>query len=220
MIIAAVEDGTQPRKHSGCDIHCAEEAFLYLLLEGSDQEMTGLWWAQTNWYAIQSKPGKESSAAASISRLGVEVFLPVTERVRPLRGVLTIEMKPLFPSYLFARFCPSLFFRAIQYARGVRRVISAGGALLPVDAEIISTIRSRTAVAKQAPAGMCPSLKPGDRVKVERGPLQGLVGIFEKRMSGQQRVSILLETIACQARVSVDYTALAREGSNVCEART
>jgi transcription antitermination factor NusG len=46
--------------------------------------------------------------------------------------------------------------------------------------------------------------KIGDQVIVDKGPFQGLNGVFEKKLSGQQRVAILLETIGYQAHVLVE----------------
>ncbi|MDP2279715.1 MAG: hypothetical protein Q8K51_16010, partial [Nitrospirota bacterium] len=54
-----------------------------------------------------------------------------------------------------------------------------------------------------------PDLKRGDRVTIKGGPLQGLNGIFEKEISGQERVILLLTAIEYQARVVIDKAFLA-----------
>jgi len=160
-------------------------------------------WREINWYAVQCKPCREDVAAMNIGRLGVEVFLPKLRQEKLVWGVPQLVIKPLFPGYLFARFCPASYFHLISYARGVRRIVSCGEAPLPVDDEIIAMIRSRVhndGYVRIEP----PQFQAGDRVMVCEGPLQGLRGIFERVLSDRERVVILLEAIHYQARVVVE----------------
>jgi transcriptional antiterminator RfaH len=118
-------------------------------------------------------------------------------------GVPQRVIKPLFPGYLFARFCPAAYLHLIQYARGVRRVVSAGETPLPVDEEIIRAIQLR--IGEEGYVRIEPKpLQPGDRVIVHEGPLQGLMGIFERELSDRERVMLLLEAIEYQARVLIE----------------
>jgi len=161
------------------------------------------YWRDTNWYAIQAKPGREDLAAHSISRMGLEVFLPKMKLQRPCWGVLQMMVRPLFPGYLFARFCPARYLHLIKYARGIRRVVSCGEVVLPVEEQIIQTIQMRLHGARE-PWSQPRHFRAGDQVRVEEGCLQGLIGIFERDLSDQERVVILLEAIEYQARVSIE----------------
>jgi hypothetical protein len=100
-------------------------------------------WEDLNWFAIQTKPSREEVAISYLSRLRLEVFCPKTKQNLLLSGRSGLVARPLFPGYLFARFCPASCLRLVQYARGVRRVVSAQDCPLPVDQEIISLIRER-----------------------------------------------------------------------------
>jgi transcriptional antiterminator RfaH len=161
----------------------------------------------TNWFAIQTKPCREELASGYISHLGLEVFLPRAMLVGALRDGRPWAQKPLFPGYLFARFCPANYLHLVQYARGVRRVVCAGGWPLPVDEEIISVIRDRVS-AQQVPETKSSNLRLGEEIVVRDGVLKGLCGIFEQRISNRGRVLLLLDAIHYQARVLIDSRSL------------
>jgi transcriptional antiterminator RfaH len=160
-------------------------------------------WHETNWYAIQTKVACENLAAMNIGRLAVEVLLPKMRQERQVYGAPRLVTKPLFASYLFARFCPARDLHSIRYARGVRRVVGAGATLFPVDEPIIQTILARLdADGYVKPADE--TFHPGERVRVESGPLKGLTGIFDREMDDRKRVVILLEAIEYQARAVLE----------------
>lgn len=168
---------------------------------------------ETHWFAIHTKPHREDAAAFNIARLDLEVLLPKVKQERVICGVPREVIKPLFPGYLFARFCPATYLHLIRYARGVLRVVSCGDVPLPVDEAIIGEIRSRI-----GPDGYVRledrSPRPGDRVLVREGPLRGLRGIFERELDDRERVILLLEAIEYQARVVIERRCLSlAEGS-------
>jgi transcriptional antiterminator RfaH len=45
---------------------------------------------------------------------------------------------------------------------------------------------------------------PGQNVRITEGPLQGFEAIFERDMSDQERVVLLVRALSYQARVIVD----------------
>jgi len=160
-------------------------------------------WEEINWYAIHVKACQEDLAASNLRRLGVEVLLPRILQERSLWGVPRMIMKPLFPGYFFARFCPMRHFHSINNARGVRRVVGSGNVLLPIGEEIIETIQKKLGADDCLP----PKVKrpaPGDRVIIENGPLQGLEGMLAEELNDRKRVLILLDVIQYQARVLVE----------------
>jgi transcriptional antiterminator RfaH len=160
-------------------------------------------WQQINWYAIQTKPSREDEAAANIIRLGLEVFLPKMKRKKYAWGRCKAVIKPLFPGYIFARFSPSPYLHSVRYARGATRVVSAGDTPVPLDKEIISMIQSRVGKDGFVSIGQ-DSLKSGDQVFINDGPLQGLVGIFEQEISDGERAVLLLRAVEYQARIFVE----------------
>lgn len=159
-------------------------------------------WCETNWYAVQSKPHQESLAAVGVAKLDIEVFLPKIRREQFVCGVPRLVSKPLFVGYFFARFCPLISFDAVRYARGVLRVVGTSRCPIPLDQEIISSIKERV----QADGFIQFETKPlvvGDKVTIEQGPLAGWMGEVEREWDDGKRVAILLEAVS-KVRVLIE----------------
>lgn len=159
-------------------------------------------WQDTNWFAINSKAGQESLVAANLERMKLEVLLPKRECEKLVWGVPYRMLKPLFPRYLFARFCPATHLHLIRYARGVSRIISALDLPLPVDEEIIRLIQLQ--ICAEGYVKLEPQFQPGQKVEVRDGMFQGLKGIFERDLNDRERVILLLEAIEYQARIVIE----------------
>ena len=160
-------------------------------------------WLDTNWFAVNTKPHLEDKAAFNIRRLGVEVLLPRIASVKSMFGATRTITAPMFPSYLFAQFSPERSLHAIRFARGVRRVVSAGDTPIPVDSAIISSIQDR--IDTRGFVELAPQqFEVGSEVLIKEGFLQGLTGVFERELNGQKRVVILLESMEYQARAFVE----------------
>jgi transcriptional antiterminator RfaH len=154
-----------------------------------------------NWYAIHTKPRQEGLAQVSLQREAVETFFPKLRRRRTIRRVRRWVTGPLFPCYIFARFDAEKSRRLVRYANGVTNIVSFGNKPAVVDEAIVSAIleHAREDVVTVKP----PTLKAGDMVEIQDGPLRGLHGIFEREMGDSERVVVLLETIASAARVQL-----------------
>lgn len=159
-------------------------------------------WQQRNWYAIRTKPNREDLAAMNLKRLGLEVLLPKILQDSLIWGVVRSSIRPLFPRYLFANFNPVTHLHSITYARGVREVIGIKQGLLPIDEEIINSIRSRLTHDDLVKLENR-SFRHGERVIVEGGLLRGWQGVFCRETREQDRVVILLEAIDYQARAVI-----------------
>lgn len=159
-------------------------------------------WQESNWYAIRTKPYREDLAAMNLTRLGLEVLLPKIKQDGLIWGVVKSCIKPLFPGYLFANFCPAAHLHSITYARGVKEVVGIRQGLLPINEQIINSIRSRL-----TPDDFVKledrSFRLGQRVVIEGGLLRGWQGIFYRETREQDRVVILLQAIDYQARAVI-----------------
>jgi len=158
------------------------------------------------WYAVQTQPHRESVAETTLQHLGAAVFCPRYRKRVILHGYRREVVRPLFPSYLFAAFDLRRDFRTVHYARGVRGVVMFGGeaAVAPLDLLDAIRARMRDGYVILAP----PALRPGQRVEIIAGPLQGYTGIFEAQRRGAERVAILLDTLKFNARVTLDRAAV------------
>jgi transcriptional antiterminator RfaH len=166
-------------------------------------------WRQVHWYAVQSKPRRESFAAANVGRLGIPVLFPKFRRRSRRGGRWGTGVKPLFTGYFFARFAPAVRLGQVRYARGVLRIVSSGRMALPVEDAVIEAIELRTDRDGLVEMGPRPPLRAGNRVRIEAGPLEGFFGILERESDDRTRVTILLETLHA-ARVVIDSDCLAK----------
>jgi len=154
-----------------------------------------------HWYAINTKPHQEKLAELHLSRLEVETFLPRLKRLKMVRRIRTTVIEPLFPGYVFARCDMRERYRAVAYAKGVRKIVQFGASPAEVDESLIASIKDRledgcVVVRPQR-------LTPGQTVRIHEGPFCGIDAIFERELSDKQRAVLLLRTIAFQARIVV-----------------
>lgn len=159
------------------------------------------------WYAVYTKPKSEDAVAGSLENAGIEVFNPRLKQKKYMQGAYRNKISPLFPCYVFVKFEPETTSHMIKYTRGVKRVVG-GDFPWPVSDEVIDLIRNQEedGIIAIKP----PDLKYGDSVAINDGPLSGLRGIFEKELSGQERVVLLLSSIEYQARVVVERAFLSK----------
>ena len=159
-------------------------------------------WCEMNWCAVHTKPRQEEIAKHSLMRLGVEIFLPKLKQQKWIRRKRQMVISPLFPGYLFARFNTDIHFRAVNSGRGVRKVVTCGSTPAEVDEEMIESIKQR--LEDGCVTLPTPSFTPGQTVRIQNGPLQGLEAVFEREMSDHQRAVLLLRALSYQPRVVID----------------
>jgi len=154
-----------------------------------------------NWYVVGAKPKQEDRAEQNLQAWRIETLLP---RVRCRRGrsVANAHTEPLFPGYLFARFDAGTMLGKLRYTRGVASILGTSSGPTSLDECVIQMIRTR--MSADGVVQMPTSLNPGDRVRITAGPFKDFVGVFEYSSTAADRVSLLLETVAAQIRVTVE----------------
>jgi transcription elongation factor/antiterminator RfaH len=151
------------------------------------------------WFVISTKARREKFAQEQLGYRGVETFLPRIVEPSRLRGHAVVA--PLFPSYLFVYIDLENQYFDVVWAPGVRKFIGFGALPCPVDTAVVEFLRTR--VGHEGIVRAVPAFKPGDVVRVKRGPLEGLVGIIEHPGCGRGRVRVLMELLRRQTRVEV-----------------
>jgi transcriptional antiterminator RfaH len=159
------------------------------------------------WYTVNTKSQHERVAELSLQQLGVETFYPQLKQRKVIRRRAETRIGPLFPGYLFARFQLDTQYRAVTYARGVRNIVTFGTMPATVEDEIIEGIRARLHDGYLTVP--TPSFMPGEIIRIQTGPLQGLEAVFVREMSDQERVVLLLRTLTYQARVVLPFEQVA-----------
>jgi len=147
-----------------------------------------------SWYAIRSKPNKEDFLAGQLEAYGIEVFCPrifvktVNPRARKVRAY--------FPSYLFAHVdLEKVNSSTLRWMPGAVSLISFDGQPAPVPDLLIAAIERQVQFINASQKQFMDDLKPGDPVLVQDGPFAGYEAIFDGRISGRDRVRVLLNLL-------------------------
>ena len=151
-----------------------------------------------NWYAVYTKPGAEAPVTTLLSNAGIETFNPRIRVRKYVRKKYTDVIEQLFPCYIFASFDLITHAHMIKYTRGVRYVVGKEYPLV-VPPDMIEAIRERMVDGVVRPE--TENFEKGDRVQIKEGPLKDFCGIFERDLSGRQRVVIFLEALFCRVEI-------------------
>jgi transcriptional antiterminator RfaH len=156
-----------------------------------------------HWYVLQSKPREEERAQHFLEEKGFRTYLPRMEIIRML-GLRAIRSdRPLFPGYLFCSFDPEESLSYVRWTRGVLKILPESATPVAVGDEVLAGIRSleqKDGVIRKKP------LKKNDRIRITKGPMRDLLGIFDEWSSDQGRVRILLNCIKYQATVELHHS--------------
>lgn len=158
-----------------------------------------------HWYALRTKPQKERIVWQQVLAHGFEAFYPRI-RVQPVNP-RSRKIRPYFPGYLFVRVdVEQVGLSTFQWMPFTVGMVCFGGIPALVPDEIIAGIRRRLKDVEEAGSELLYRLKAGDRVRIRDGPFAGYQAIFDTRLSGQDRVRVLLELLN-QRRVPMQLQA-------------
>jgi transcriptional antiterminator RfaH len=120
-------------------------------------------------------------------------------------GNINKELKPLFPGYIFGKFVLDSDYSLVRWGRGVKKVLGLGGAYpTPVSEEVVEIIKQRADSSGIVRINY--QFRTNDMVRIKSGPLKDLLGIFERWVSDNERVRILLNLIGYQPSVEMHYS--------------
>jgi transcriptional antiterminator RfaH len=158
------------------------------------------------WYVIHCKHLFERRAALALEELfGVATYLP--ELRSTIRG--HTQTTPYFPGYLFARVdLEEVAPNRINSAPGVVRLVAFDNQPQPIPAPAIQLIEQRLSELNAQGGMLAHSFRPGDTVRLKRGPLQGLEAVFVGPMKPIERVRILIDFLGQQREAEVDVVCL------------
>ena len=147
------------------------------------------------WYALRTKPHKEQYVWNQIQEKGLEVFYPriAVEPVNPRAR----RERPYFPGYMFVRTDLEITglnqFHYLPHAMGL---VCFGGDPGVVPDNLVASLRSHLRGAgRRALAKSAHKYERGDPVSIHAGQLAGYQAIFDLRLSGDDRVRVLLDLI-------------------------
>jgi transcriptional antiterminator RfaH len=140
------------------------------------------------WYLIQCKRREEFRALEHLGRQQFSCYLPTLAVEKRRNGRKLDAREPLFPGYLFIKLDDvSDNWHPIRSTRGVIQIVRFSEHPVPVQDEIVETIRQR--LAGNPPR--VPYLQPGERVVITEGCFAELEAIFVAN-DGDERVMLLM----------------------------
>lgn len=149
------------------------------------------------WYAVHCKPRAEDVVWRQLQAQGVETCYPQL-RVKPVNPRAR-KLVPYFPGYLFVHVdLNATGMSCFQWLPGTVGLVCFGGVPAPVPDIIVTGIQHRIAIIEEAGGEIYCRVQPGTPVKIVDGPFTGYQAIFDTRLSGKDRVRVLLELLSHQ----------------------
>ena len=150
------------------------------------------------WWVAHTKPRNEKALAGDLERLRVPYYLPLRKRTTRSRatGRRSQSIVPVFPSYLFFNGEDEQRFAALT----TNRIVST---LTVTDqAGLVRELRQvQRLLASGAEFSLGPAINVGDWARVVGGPLMGLEGVVQRRLS---RMRLVLNVNMLNQSVSVE----------------
>lgn len=149
---------------------------------------------QNRWYLMRSKPRKEDALCQYARQAGLRTYYPRVERVFS-RGAEPV-WSPFFPGYIFveADLCQvgESLLHWMPFSIGLVRM---GGEPALVEESIIVGLKKRMAQLQAGGGLAADPFTHGDRVRFIDGAFEGYEAVFDLRLSGSERVRVLLELV-------------------------
>lgn len=154
------------------------------------------------WYVVRSKPNKEDFLARQFEAYGIKVFYPRL-RVSPVNPRAR-KTRSYFPGYLFVQVDLQVTGSStLQWMAGAANLVSFGGEPAPVPDTLITALERRVEEINASNKTGVNNIKRGESVRIQAGPFAGYDAIFDGRISGQERVRVLLRFLE-KRQVSVE----------------
>lgn len=165
------------------------------------------WKPFLNWYVVHSKPKKELQVSGYLKSFDLTVYHP-TLKVNPVNP-RSAKIQSYFPRYLFVRAnLDEINIRDLLWAPGAVGLVEFGGEPAVVPDEFIASLKERITQIKRAGGLHLEGLEKGDGIIVTHGAFAGHEGVFDLRLSGEQRVQVLLHWLGREIKVKVNANAI------------
>jgi transcription termination/antitermination protein NusG len=144
------------------------------------------------WYAIYTRSRHEAKVDGYLAKQGLVSFLPqmtVPSRRRDRYRMISV---PLFPGYLFVKIIlnPESFHQIINIP-GVVRILGFKGYYMAIPQTTIESLQ--TIVTSARPFYPWEYLEEGNQIRIQEGPLAGVVGTLLARKDKHRRLVVTVE---------------------------
>lgn len=155
------------------------------------------------WYVLRLRSNFEKKADDCLRSKGFTTYLPLYRTRRKLSDRMRELDLPLFPGYTFCSF-DSRQKLPVVTTPGVVSILESASGPIPVPESEISAVQ--TMLKSGTVVGPWPFLREGQRVVVERGPLQGLEGfVLKVKENYRLVVSVPLLQRSVAAEIDQDW---------------
>jgi transcriptional antiterminator RfaH len=167
------------------------------------------------WFAIQTRVGKESYARVQFERQAFEVYLPRILQRCSHAGRISWQERSFFPGYLFLHLAPDeQRWTTIRSTYGAIGVARFGNYYPPVPDTIIHELHARHDDSGLISLPSSKSVAPfnhGEKVRVIHGPMSDIEAVFQC-MKGRDRVLVLMNLLGRQSKVELPVDLVAQAG--------
>ena len=149
------------------------------------------------WYVMHSKPRKEAFLRERLRIQRIEIYLP-SMRLTPVNPRARKE-QPFFPGYLFIHVdLEKISISELRRIPGSIGIVSYGGEPAYVGDTLIRAIQNQVDEINDSTNRYVDRFRSGDLVVINDGPFANYKAMFDCRLSGQDRVRVLLELLQGQ----------------------
>ena len=155
------------------------------------------------WYAIYTRSRHEAKVDGCLAKKGLVSFLPritVPSRRRDRRQLIAA---PLFPGYLFVntKLSPESYHQVINIP-GVVKILGIKGCFISIPPTTIESLQRIVTSAR--PYYPWEYLAKGDQIRIQEGPLAGVVGTLVARKDKHRRLVVTVELFKRSVAVELD----------------
>ena len=159
--------------------------------------------SELNWYAVYVRSRHEFKVFNRLTESGIEVFLPVVERLNRWKDRKKLVSFPLFAGYLFVHISKNYNeILSVLKTHGVVRFLG----IVPGEPEVVpdEQIASlKKIVESKGEIDPYPYLKEGQQVRIKKGPLAGVEGILVEK-TGQHRLVLSVDILRQGVSIKID----------------
>ena len=149
------------------------------------------------WYVMHSKPQKETFLRERLRIQRIEVYLP-SLRLKPVNPRARKE-QPFFPGYLFVHVdLENIPVSELRRMPGSIGLVCYGGEPAYIGDALIREIQHQVEAITDSTDHYLDRFRAGDLVVIQDGPFATYKAMFDCRLSGSDRVRVLLELLQGQ----------------------
>lgn len=160
------------------------------------------------WYPVYTHPRAEKKAYETLTKKGIEAYLPLQRRLKQWSDRKKWVEEPLIKSYIFVRI-PQPAQAEVLMTKGIARFIYFSGKVATMPDNQIDELKLLMASPFDLEVTE-EDLKPGEKIKVKAGPLKGLTGEMVSYRS-QKQLLLRLESLGCSILVNMAAAYVDRE---------